>query len=41
MKMFYVNWRVEDGLGGAYVWALKDDDLNGTVVKTMADGLRH
>ena len=41
IKMFYVNWRVEDGLGGAYVWALEDDDPNGTVVKTMANGLRH
>ena len=27
------------GLGGAYVWALKDDDANGTMVKTMAAGL--
>jgi chitinase len=32
-KMIYVNAR---GLGGAYVWALKDDDANGTMVKTMA-----
>jgi chitinase len=41
LKMLYVNRRVKNGLGGAYVWALKDDDPNGTVVKTMADGLRH
>jgi chitinase len=40
IKMLYVNRRVEGGLGGAYVWALKDDDVNGTVVKTMAAGLR-
>ena len=26
-------------LGGAYVWALNDDDANGTMVKTMAKGL--
>jgi chitinase len=39
MKMFYVNERVEGGLGGAYVWALKDDDASGSVVKTMAAGL--
>jgi chitinase len=26
-------------LGGAYVWALKDDDANGTMVKTLAAGL--
>jgi len=27
------------GLGGAYVWALKDDDANGSMVKTMANVL--
>jgi chitinase len=27
------------GLGGADVWAVKDDDANGTMVKTMANGL--
>lgn len=32
-KMIYVLAR---GLGGAYVWALKDDNPNGTMVKTMA-----
>jgi chitinase len=27
------------GLGGAYVWALKDDDANATLIKTMAAGV--
>ena len=27
------------GLGGGYVWAVKDDDANGTVVKSLASGL--
>jgi chitinase len=40
LKMGYVDSRVRGGLGGAFVWALKDDDANGTIVKTMADGLR-
>jgi chitinase len=40
LKMGYVRGRAEGGLGGAFVWALKDDDANGTVVKTMAAGLR-
>jgi chitinase len=39
LKMFYVDFKVPGGLGGAYVWALKDDDANGTMVKTMAVGL--
>jgi chitinase len=39
LKMQYVNFKVPGGLGGAYVWALKDDDANGTMVKTMAKGL--
>jgi chitinase len=39
LKMIYVNLKVPGGLGGAYVWALKDDDANGTMVKTMAAGL--
>jgi chitinase len=39
LKMIYVNVKVPAGLGGAYVWALKDDDANGTMVKTMAAGL--
>lgn len=38
LKMLYINAR---GLGGAYVWALKDDDPNGTMVKTMAQFLGH
>ena len=38
LKMLYIDAR---GLGGAYVWALKDDDANGTMVKTMAEGLGH
>jgi chitinase len=36
LKMIYVDLKVPGGLGGAYVWALKDDDANGTMVKTMA-----
>jgi chitinase len=39
LKMIYINLKVPGGLGGAYVWALKDDDANGTMVKTMAAGL--
>jgi chitinase len=27
------------GLGGGYVWAVKDDDSNGTIVKSLATGL--
>jgi chitinase len=38
-KMLYVNHRIPGGLGGAYVWAFKDDDSNGTMTKTMATGL--
>ncbi len=37
-KMVYIELR---GLGGAYVWAVKDDDANGTMVKTMASVLEH
>ena len=36
LKMMYVNTKVPGGLGGTYVWAVKDDDANGTMVKTMA-----
>jgi chitinase len=36
LKMEYIDRR---GLGGAYVWAVKDDDATGTMVKTMAAGL--
>jgi chitinase len=39
LKMLYIDVKVPGGLGGAYVWALKDDDANGTMVKTMAAGL--
>ena len=39
LKMIYLDLKVPGGLGGAYVWALKDDDANGTMVKTMAAGL--
>jgi chitinase len=39
LKTIYVRTRVPGGLGGAFVWALKDDDANGTIVKTMATGL--
>ena len=39
LKMLYIDLKVPGGLGGAYVWALKDDDANGTIVKTMAAGL--
>jgi len=39
LKMLYIDLKVPGGLGGAYVWALKDDDANGTMVKTMATGL--
>jgi chitinase len=36
LKMIYIHVKVPGGLGGAYVWAAKDDDANGTMVKTMA-----
>ncbi len=36
LKMLYIDLKVPGGLGGAYVWAVKDDDANGTMVKTMA-----
>ena len=38
LKMVYIEAR---GLAGAFVWAIKDDDVNGTMVKTMASVLRH
>jgi chitinase len=40
LKTAYVCTRVPGGLGGEFVWALKDDDANGTIVKTIAAGLR-
>jgi chitinase len=39
LKMLYIDLKVPGGLGGAYVWAVKDDDANGTMVKAMAQGL--
>jgi chitinase len=41
LKTIYINLKVPGGLGGAYVWALKDDGANGTMVKTLAAGLGH
>jgi chitinase len=41
-KALYIDIRVPGGLGGAFIWAFKDDDTNGTMVKTLAGGLgRH
>jgi chitinase len=39
LKALYIDLRVPGGLGGAFVWAVKDDDANGTMVKTLAVGL--
>ncbi len=39
LKMRYIQLKVRGGLGGAYVWAVKDDDANGTMVKAMAAAL--
>jgi chitinase len=39
LKTLYVWTRVPGGLAGNFVWALKDDDANGTMVKTLAKGL--
>lgn len=39
LKSIYIDFRVPGGLGGAFVWAVKDDDANGTMVKTLAVGL--
>ncbi len=41
LKMLYIEAKVPGGLGGAYVWALKDDDANGTFVKTMSTVLQN
>lgn len=38
LKMEYDKLKA-GGLGGAFGWALKDDDANATLVKTMAKGL--
>ena len=35
-KIAYIK---ANGLGGGYVWAVKDDDANGTLVKALASGL--
>jgi chitinase len=40
LKTVYVRTRVPRGLGGAFIWALKDDDANGTITKTAAAGLK-
>jgi chitinase len=29
-----------NGLGGAYIWAVKDDDASGTLTKAMGSGLK-
>lgn len=39
LKSAYIWLRVPGGLGGAFVWAVKDDDAKGTMVKTLAQGL--
>jgi chitinase len=39
LKAVYIDFRVPGGLGGAFVWAVKDDDAKGTMVKTLAFGL--
>jgi chitinase len=41
LKMLYIEAKVPGGLGGAYVWALKDDDANGSMVKSMAEVLEY
>jgi chitinase len=40
LKTAYVRARVPGGLGGTFIWALKDDDANGTLTKTAAAGLQ-
>jgi GH18 family chitinase len=37
--MAYAKLRA-GGLGGAFEWAIKDDDENATLLKTMAAGLK-
>ncbi len=39
LKALYVDFRAPGGLAGAFVWALKDDDAQGTMVNTIAAGL--
>ena len=36
LKTIYIN---RGGLGGGFVWAVKDDDANATLIKTLAKGL--
>ena len=38
-KGLYIDFRVPGGLGGAMVWAFKDDNADGTMVKTLAHSL--
>ncbi|HLH03830.1 MAG TPA: glycoside hydrolase family 18 protein [Bryobacteraceae bacterium] len=40
VKMLYARLRAPGGLRGAFEWAIKDDDANATLIKTMARGLR-
>jgi chitinase len=40
LKMLFIDIKA-GGLGGAYVWALKDDDASGSMVKSMAQGLKY
>jgi chitinase len=40
LKTAYIRIRVPGGLGGAFIWALKDDDANGTITKATAAGLK-
>jgi hypothetical protein len=38
-EAFCIDFRVPGGLGGAMFWAFKDDNTNGAMVKTLAQGL--
>ena len=38
-KALYVDVRVPEGLGGAFIWAFKDDNAKGAMVKALARGL--
>ena len=37
LKAIYIDMKVPGGLGGAFVWALKDDDANASMVKTIGN----
>ena len=39
IKTLFIQTRVPGGLGGAFVWAVKDDDAKGSMVKALAQGL--